>query len=270
MKRLTLLVGLLVVVLGPASCTSTPDSQANLVPILEKQGTRIEQLENERESLREQVRTADGRADQLKAENEKLKEMLASQKRLDTAATPPPPGLLDGRPSAVAPSPAQVPPVAALPVVPAEETKAPEVAAAPLDASASIEKVQSIVADLEAQIVELQPKVIQARSKVTNLCRATVDVKKSEGGELICGRPSGYPPGRRGYYYDYHVHNASCYRPFREWVEPGTFRTQHDKDEAIRVAIEEKLPFEQMLLKLRNDLEKAKQELGRLRRAAKP
>lgn len=140
----------------------------------------------------------------------------------------------------------------------------------PPDASvrdASIEKVRAIIADLEAQIGELQPKVAMARSKVTNLCRGTIDRRITGGGNLICGRPSGanlYPHNNPNY--DYHTHSAYCYAPVWQRIEQGTFRTQHDKDEAIRSANEEKLPLEQMLLNLRNDLEKAKQQLGRLPR----
>lgn len=154
----------------------------------------------------------------------------------------------------------------------AQQAKAPGASPAtsdPPDASvrdASIEKVKATIADLEAQIGELQPKVAMARSKVTNLCRGTIDRRITGGGNLICGRLSGsnlYPHGRSYYY---HTHDASCYAPVWERTEQGTFRTQHDKDEAIRSANEEKLPLEQMLLNLRNDLEKARQELRRLPR----
>jgi hypothetical protein len=143
-----------------------------------------------------------------------------------------------------------------------------------------IAETQNRVADLAAQIAELTPKVAQARAKVTNLIRTTLDTPMvpPPGGfirdgqmyrrDLTCGRSTArvYP-----YYYG-HVHDASCYTdtPIGPAVRAGDFRSAHEKDKAIQAAKEENLPSEKMLLDLRNELEKAKQELGRLRTADKP
>jgi outer membrane murein-binding lipoprotein Lpp len=280
MKRKTFLVmagvGLLIGSLSLANCTSTPDNQADLVAKVKKQETRIEELQKERDALNSQMRMFDAGPGRLKSENEELTKQVQLLKDSDKSLQESLAALISGTDKtkneqiealkaenerlAKLVKTANVSPATS--VIP--ESAQPGISAK----DASIEKVKSTIADLEAQIGELQPKVLQARAKVTNLCRATIDRRVTGGGNLICGRGTGaylYPHNRPYYYYG-HTHDSSCYAPVWERIEQGNFRTQHDKDEAIRLANEEKLPLEQMLLKQRTDLEKAKQELGRLRR----
>jgi len=256
MKPLTMLVVLLVGTLSAVCCKSAPDNETTLAIKLGEKQARVEQLEEQHKALQEQVRAADGKADRLKAENERLTQQVAAlQKRLDVA---------------VVPVPAQVPPVAALPVVPAEVTKTPEAATAPLDDTPSIEKVQSIVTGLEAQIAELRQKLEVANNRVAHLREATLDRPAGASQTvLVCGQSATMRAARGSS--NRHTHDASCYRtvPGSPAVR-GDFRTAYEKESAIQVAREEASPVRLKLAQLTKDHEKARQELGRLRMADKP
>ncbi|MCX5683659.1 MAG: hypothetical protein NT049_08245, partial [Planctomycetota bacterium] len=100
---------------------------------------------------------------------------------------------------------------------------------------------ENAVADLQTRLAELQGKAGLARTKVSNLQKATVDTR--------------VPPP------DGHVEDATHHATLKE----GNFRTELQKQEAVRKAKEELMPIEVELRKVQDDLAKAKLSLGKLR-----
>jgi len=101
------------------------------------------------------------------------------------------------------------------------------------------------VADLQARLTELQGRAGLARTKVSNLQQATVDLR------LVP------PPGRPG-------------QPQYSYPSPtrrGDFRSEMEKQEAVRKAKEILVPIEIELRKTQDDLAKAKLNLAKTRAA---
>jgi hypothetical protein len=120
---------------------------------------------------------------------------------------------------------------------------APEIAAA-----------EKTVADLDSRIKTLQPKLGQCRSKTAELARAKVD-------QRMIPPPNGGIHQHGG---EERIHNFEG-NDIGPAIKRGDFRTQLDKDEAVRTAKQDLLPMEQELRALQDELAAAKAKLAKLR-----
>jgi hypothetical protein len=105
-----------------------------------------------------------------------------------------------------------------------------------------IAEAEKEVADLQARLTELQGRAGLARTKVSNLQQATVDVRlvppDGHGDEWFRSHPS---------------------------MRRGDFRSEMEKQEAVRMAKEVLVPIEIELRKTQDDLAKAKLNLAKTR-----
>jgi hypothetical protein len=264
-KRVALLPGFILGLLYLSSCTNAPTAptaQGDLTDKLEQQQRRIEQLESERRSGQELMRLVDARLERLKAENEQLtKQETLLKNRLEVAAIPVP------APPPVPEVSEVVEPIQAKPTPQPQEIKQ-------LTAS----QIQEQIVDLEAKIVELRPRLALANARVTNITKATVNSEAEapsggfiRGGTiyrriLICQRPQIL---RSPDHFKEHVHSESCYgsQAIGPSLRRGDFPTAFERDKAAQIAREEASPLKLQMAQLTKALEKAKQELGKLRAA---
>ncbi|MCX5682311.1 MAG: hypothetical protein NT049_01325, partial [Planctomycetota bacterium] len=113
---------------------------------------------------------------------------------------------------------------------------------------------EQLVADIEGRIAALRPKVGLRRSKIMELERAKVD-------QRMVPPPSG---GIRIVNNEERIYNFE-YKDIGPAIKRGDFRTQQEKDEAIRKAKEDALPVEQELKALQDELAATKAKLAKLR-----
>jgi hypothetical protein len=261
-----LAVGLTVALAG---CGDQPQTQSE--SDAKALRSRCDSLKRENETLKMtidglkvDVAAADRKLYGLKTENEALKRQLESAR----AAATKPAGSPAPADSKAADSAAAVTPAAGAgmgggfappPVVPAAGP--PAAAVGPSQAPPGLDKT---VADLDGRIAALRTKVIQARTKITDLSRSTID------------QVTPVPPGAI-------VKNDTVYRkeslvvsphyqyvPLGPAIRKGDFRSQREKDDAVKKAKEEAVPLEQELRSLQAEQAAAKAKLLKLKAAAAP
>jgi regulator of replication initiation timing len=256
-----LAVGLAVFVAG---CDSqTQDSTESEVKTLQ---SRCASLKRETENLKANIDTLkaentamDRKMYSLKTENTQLKRQLETALAAAQPATP-------ARPAAAtttattdnsgAPPPGTTAVMGgAIPV--------PGAVAQPADANdqtpAGLEKT---VANLEARIAILRPKVTQNRGRLADLVRSTID-------QQMPVPPGGVVKGGVVYKKEGLI-VAPYYQfiPVGPAMRKGDFRTQQEKDDAIRKARDEAAPLEQEFKSLQADQVAAKVKLLKLKAAA--
>ena len=152
-------------------------------------------------------------------------------------------------------------------------------ASTPAADGVSVAELEKTIADLDGRIKALQAKVGPARSKIMGLARATLDQQMipPAGGKIENGQVFrqdvrylrevervGYDAsGNR--FVTYRNVPSYEYVPIGPAVKKGDYRTQSEKEEALRKAKEEGLPMEQELKSLQDELAAAKAKLAKLR-----
>jgi len=164
------------------------------------------------------------------AKIEKLTRDLAAAKALPATAAPPPM-------AATAPAAAGVP-----------------------SASDSAATIETTVADLQARLAPLRAQVGQARGKVAALVRGTVDATN-------VAPPGGKIQGGQIYRFEnrYDVYGNPIFTPIGSVIKKGDFRSQQEKENAIRAARAEATPLEMELKTLEDQLAQAKAALAKAR-----
>jgi regulator of replication initiation timing len=254
-----LAVGLAVFMAG---CDSqTQDSTESEVKALQ---SRCASLKRETENLKASIDTLkaentamDRKVYGLKTENAQLKRQLETALAAARPATPARPATATKTTdNSGAPPPGTT-------VVMGGAIPVPGAAVQPAGANdqtpAGLEKT---VADLEARIAVLRPKITQNRGKLTDLVRSSIDQQTPV--------PSGGVVNGGVVYRKESLIVAPYYQfiPVGPAVRKGDFRTQQEKDDAIRRARDEAAPLEQEFKSLQAEQVAAKVKLLKFKAAA--
>jgi predicted nucleic acid-binding Zn-ribbon protein len=190
----------------------------------------------------------------LTTENRQLKRDL----EIARAATPPAPAAPAQATAAAADSGLSAAPPATI----AAQGKAVPAPAATPTAESPTAALERSIAELETRITELQPKIIEVRSRISEVARSTVDqaVSVPAGAIVQSGTIFKKEP----------LLVAPYYRlvPLGPAVRKGDFRSQAEKDDALRQARDAAAPVERELKALQTELTATKVKLLKLKSPA--
>jgi hypothetical protein len=244
--------------------------------------SKCEALQRENETLRAQDAAQNSQMSSLKSENAALKRgweaersssaqqiaqlqselALAKQGATAAAATAAaaapkapiaaPPASTESGNTPPTPAPAPAPVAGQAPAAaPAGAATDPQTAA----------EAEQLVADLQARINALSPKVGQQRAKIGSLSSAKVDQQMipPPNGGICTACTAYYHEGGVPMIYNFQHHHIG------PAIKVGDYRTQRDKEAAIQAAREVLLPLAQELKSLQDELAAAKAKLAKIR-----